>query len=333
MLPTSGSSKGTRHETHHFIAMNTVYFDSSDSEQTRRHNLYAGQIYVYSPTKAGEELCAFARELCEAAFAPYEPQSAQHRLHVEDYVAILRELKPKFIHHPECKRIIPKLLEELGCELSHTYFDVPRLRTACSGDYLSSGLAYAFKPHRDTWYSTPMSQLNWWLPVYPIESENAMAFHPHYWDKPVANTSALFNYQDWNQTGRKDAAKQVGKDTRIQSEAIEPMDLEPQIRLVTNPGGVIVFSAAQMHSTVPNTSSLTRFSIDFRTVDARDVAVAAGAPNIDGLSTGTTMMDYLRGSDLENFPDAEIARHGSMPPQALFPTPSEQVDQSINSNS
>jgi hypothetical protein len=303
--------------------MNTVYFDSSDDEQLRRDRLYAGELYVYSPTEAGKAFCAFAREMCEEAFAPHFPPEAQYHLPVEEYVEILKKLKPGFIHHPKCKELIPALLEELGCNMSETYFDVPRLRTACAGDYLSSGLAYAFKPHRDTWYSTPMSQLNWWLPVYPIESDNAMAFHPEYWDKPIQNSSCLFNYQDWNERGRKGAAQQVKKDTRVQSEALEPVKLQPQFRLITEPGGVIVFSAAHMHSTVPNTSKLTRFSIDFRTVDARDTGQLRGAPNLDGESTGTTMMDYLRGTDLTNFPDQEIERYKQLTPQPEYPTPKE----------
>jgi hypothetical protein len=171
-----------------------------------------------------------------------------------------------------------------------------------------------------------MCQLNWWLPVYPVESDNVMAFHPAYWDKPVQNSSALFNYQDWNNRGRKQAAKQVGKDTRFQSEALEPLThLDPQIRLVTQPGGVIVFSAAQMHSTVPNTTNQTRFSIDFRTVDARDTSQLRGAPNVDGLSTGTTMTDYLRGTDLSHFPDSEIERFKELKPVAEYPTPDEMV--------
>lgn len=301
--------------------MNTIYFDSDDNEAERRTGLYDGQLYVYSPTKSGLALCKLAQEMCEEAFHPHSPPDAQHHIGVDEYVEILKALKPSFIHHPECKRLIPSLLEELGCDLEHTYFDVPRLRTACSGDYLSSGLAYAFKPHRDTWYSTPLAQLNWWLPVYPISSENAMAFHPNYWDKPVLNSSSLFDYQDWNQVGRKAAEKQVGKDTRVQSAALEPMELEPQTRVVTKPGGVIAFAAAQMHSTVPNTSGMTRFSIDFRTVDSRDTSIDHGAANVDSACKGTTMMDYLRASDLQHFPDDEIKRQQLLVSKPKFPTP------------
>ncbi len=300
--------------------MNTVYYDRSVDDDERREALYAGQLFVYSPTASGEALCAHARAMAEEAFAPLSPETAQHELSVEDYVAILAELKPKFIHHPTSKTLIQDILSQVGCDMEKTYFDVPRLRTATCGGYLSSGLAYAFKPHRDTWYSPPQCQLNWWLPVYDIEADNAMAFHMRYWDTPVRNSSAEFNYQMWNQTGRKAAATQVKKDTRKQSEALEDLDLDPQLRIIVPAGGLLIFSAAHMHSTVPNTSSKTRISIDFRTVHWDDIQANHGAPNVDSECTGTTMMDYLRGTDLAHFPDDVIEQYAQMTPTPIFST-------------
>jgi hypothetical protein len=258
--------------------------------------------------------------MAEQAFAPLDPREAQHELPVERYVTILADLKPRFIHHPKSKALIQNILNDLGCSMEKTYFDVPRLRTATSGDYLQSGLAYAFKPHRDTWYSPPMCQLNWWLPVYDIAPENAMAFHLHYWDQPIRNSSAEFNYQVWNNTGRKAAASQVGTDTRQQSEALEPLTLDPQVRVLTEAGGLTIFSAAHLHSTVPNASGRTRVSIDFRTIHLDDVIANVGAPNLDSECTGTTMMDYLRGTDLAHVPDDIIAQHSDMTPVPAFST-------------
>ena len=85
------------------------------------------------------------------------------------------------------------------------------------------------------------------------------------------------------------------------------MELEPQVRLVCPVGGVYLFSAAQMHSTVPNTTNNTRYSIDFRTVHLSDVLTQTGAPNLDSACTGTTMRDYLRGTDLSHLPEEAIA--------------------------
>ena len=76
------------------------------------------------------------------------------------------------------------------------------------------------------------------------------------------------------------------------------MELDPQIRLIVPAGGIILFSGSQMHSSVPNTSGKTRFSIDFRVVHEDDVKAKQGAPIVDEECTGTTMRDYLRGTDL-----------------------------------
>ncbi len=296
--------------------MNSIFFDSTLDDAARRERLYAGQIFVFSPRPSSEALCAFAREMTEAAFDPLDPRDAQHSLPVEQYVAILADLKPRFIHHPRSQELIRGILKELGCDLGETYFDVPRLRTATHGGYLTAGIAYAFHPHRDTWYSAPFCQVNWWLPVYDIVPENAMAFHPRYWRQPLRNGSRRYNYAEWNRTGRKIAAQQIKEDTRDQPRPEEPVEMDPQLRVVCPPGGVLLFSAAQLHSTVPNTSGRTRFSVDFRTVHIVDVVSRNGAPNIDSACTGTTMADYLRGTDQSHIPENLVARYEQEPAAA-----------------
>jgi hypothetical protein len=293
--------------------MNTVFFDLGASDDLRRKQLYGGQIHVYSPRPSSVELCNFARQMCEEAFAPHDPQAAQYQLPVERFAAILAELKPKFIHHPTSKRLIQKLLGEMACDSAKTYFDVPRLRTSTSDEYLTAGISYAFHPHRDTWYSAPFCQVNWWMPIYEIVPENIMAFHPRYWSQPVRNSSRVYNYQEWNQTSRQNAAQHIKADTRVQPRPEELIELDPQLRVATPVGGIMLFSAAQMHSTVPNTSGRTRFSIDFRTVHLDDAATRRGAPNVDSACTGTTMGDYLRGADLAHVPDNVIAMYMELP--------------------
>jgi len=130
--------------------MTALYFNSAWSDEKRREQLYRGGLFVYTASDATRAMCAFAREQSEAAFAPHDPREAQHHLSQEQYVEILAELKPKFINHPHCKELIRDILRDLGCDVAKTYFDVPRLRTATSDSYLTSGLGYVFKPHRDT---------------------------------------------------------------------------------------------------------------------------------------------------------------------------------------
>ncbi|GKS58300.1 hypothetical protein YTPLAS18_18270 [Nitrospira sp.] len=279
--------------------MNTVYFDSAMCDEERRRALYNGQLFVFSPRPSSLALCEFARELIEDAFGPVDPETAQHTMPVEEYAAILGKLKPYFIHHPKSKQYLQALLAEMGCALEKTYFDVPKMRSSTSGGYLTTGIAYAWHPHRDTWYSAPASQINWWVPIYEIESDNAMAFHPRYWSESVRNNSKEYNRYVENQVGRgTHVASFTKEDPRILPKPLDPLEREPEVRLVCPVGGLILFSGAQMHSSVPNTSNKTRFSIDFRTFHVDDVAAKRGAPNVDSACTGTTLREFLRGTDL-----------------------------------
>ena len=79
--------------------------------------------------------------------------------------------------------------------------------------------------------------------------------------------------------------------------------------MITEVGGVILFSGANMHSTVENNSGKTRFSIDFRTVNIEDLESGRAAPNIDSACTGTTLGDYTRASDLEPLPESLIEQY------------------------
>jgi hypothetical protein len=287
--------------------MNTIYVDSKVSDEKRRQLLYAGQLFTFSASQSSLAFTEFARQMIEEAFGSLDPVTAQFHMPVEKFVEIFGPLKPKFIHHPESKRLIKELLVSLGCNMEETYLDVPRLRAVTSDAYLTSGVGYAHHLHRDTWYSAPMCQINWWLPIYPIESESSMAFHPRYWNEAVKNGSSEFNYYEWNSVGRADAAKHIKSDTRKQPKPEQPMELDPQIRVINEQGGIVAFSGAQMHSTVPNTSGKTRFSIDFRTVHVGDVKNKIGAPNIDSACTGTSLRDFMKGTDFSRMPEDIVA--------------------------
>jgi hypothetical protein len=293
--------------------MNTVYVDCDANDDIRRQRLYAGQLFVISPRPSTIALCEFAKSMIREAFGAVDPLKAQYHMPVEQYVAIVSPLKPKFIHHPETKKLLRELVADCGCDLSETYVDVPRLRMVTSDGYLTSGVGYAHHLHRDTWYSAPMAQLNWWLPIYGFESESSMAFHPAYWSKGVKNGSSEFNYYNWNSEGRKNAAQHIKTDTRKQPKPEEAMELDPQIRIVVPPGGVILFSAAQIHSTVPNTSGRARYSIDFRTVNLADLHAGSAAPNVDSHPVGTSLRDFVRGSDGAPMPEEVVQEYDNAP--------------------
>jgi hypothetical protein len=299
---------------------NTVYVDATVSDRIRRDRLFAGQIFLFTPTPQTRALRDLARQMIEDAFAPLDPLTAQYDMPVETFVDTFGPLKPRFIHHAETKRLMRQVLLDLGCDHDETYLDVPRLRGVTSDAYLTAGVGYAHPMHRDTWWSAPLAQLNWWMPVYEFESESSMAFHPAYWATGVENHSEDFNYYEWNAVGRADAAKHIHQDTRVQPHPPDDLPTDPQVRFVVPPGGIVLFSGAQLHSTVPNTSGRSRFSIDFRTVNIVDLERRRGAPNVDSRPQGTSLRDFRRLSDDAPLPDDVVASYdsGALPEGAVL---------------
>lgn len=291
--------------------MTVVYFDAAFSDDERRQKLFGGDLFVYSPTPHSLQLCAFARQMAEEAFAPHFPPDAQHHLAGQEYVDVLAKLKPTFINHPRSKELVAGILADLGTDVTQAYLDVPRLRTMTS-EYLNAGLTLQFESHRDTWFSAPFSQVNYWIPVYDVEESNAMAFHPRYFSAGVRNSSRGYNYAEWVAYGRTAAATQVDKETRQQPELEQEIEREPDIRVITPPGGILLFSGAQLHTTVPNTSGKTRFSIDFRVVNRADVESRTGAPNVDSECTGTNLGDFLSATDLSHLPGELIQQYDTV---------------------
>jgi hypothetical protein len=250
--------------------------------------------------------------MSEDAFAPHFPPDAQHHMAGQAYVDVLAGLKPTFINHARSKELVAGVLADLGASTEETYFDVPRLRSMTS-EYLNAGLTLQFETHRDTWFSAPFCQVNWWMPVYDVEESNVMAFHPKYFSGATRNSSRDYDYFEWVATGRATAAQNVDMETRKQPELEQEVEMTPDIRVITPPGGILMFSGAQLHTTVPNTSGKTRFSIDFRTVHRGDVERGAGAANVDSECTGTNLGDFLRATDLQTLPQDVIDNYLKQP--------------------
>ena len=201
------------------------------------------------------------------------------------------------------------MLEDLGADLTKTYFDVPKLRIVPPAWYLTAGLGYNYTPHRDTWYSAPQCQNNWWAPISGVTENSCMAFHPDYWQRPIHNTSAAFDAYEWNRSSRRDAARYINSDPRPHPK-LDGVD-QPgcEVRIISDQGSVLSFSGAQLHATVPNTARHARFSFDFRTVNLDDLVAKSGPPNVDSSSTGTTVRDYLRADTFDALPEDVIAAY------------------------
>ena len=256
---------------------------------------YRGRLTVLPASPAGEELCAWAAQLVKEAFDPLDPLTAQHELSVDEFVEIVAPLKPRFIHHPNTRVLQKKYLQELGFDQNRIYLDVPRMRVVTSDNYLKSGVGHAQPPHRDTWWSAPFQQIQFWMPLFPMSRGSSMEFYPHYVETAVPNTSKNFNIYKWNATGRKNAAKhRRGEDKRGIPMPLGPLQHPGACQIVLPVGGAVIFSANQLHATTENVTGLTRFSLDFRIVDIEHVKNGIGARNVDSDATGTALRDFKR---------------------------------------
>lgn len=287
-----------------------VHYDSPMTDDERRERLFRGEIFIYSPTQHTLALIEHARTMIEQAFGSRNPEFAQYNMDVADFASLLGKMKPAFIHHPRSKQILSAMLDGLGADIAKTYFDVPKMRSATSDDYLTTGIAHAFPPHRDCWYAGPFSQINYWMPVYPLTPDNGMAFYPEYFENPIKNNSEVYNYYRWNKS-RATAHLDLDGSSRIAPEAKESVTDALQVRYVVPPGGLIVFAGAQLHQSLPNASGRTRYSIDFRTVHYDDVAQGRGVPNVDTACEGTALRDFLRATDYVRLPEEMVAPYDS----------------------
>jgi len=286
-----------------------VHIDPSFDDERRRARLFAGDVVVYTHVPEILAFTEFARELIAEAFAPLDPLTVQEGRDPEELAEILIAFKPGFIHHPESIAHVRRIVTALGADPDAVYADVPKLRTAFPVGGLTTGIAYAFQPHRDTWYSAPLQQLNWWLPIWPVAASNVMEFYPRRFGRPVENTSGAYDYTEWN-AWRSRMSELSVSDTRVQPAPVAPLPVdEPRLCLVPPVGGVMLFSGDQLHASIPNTSGVARYSVDFRTVDVTDLRTGRGAPGTDVASTGTSLGDFHRLTDGAPLTAEDIAPH------------------------
>ena len=279
--------------------MVTVYVDRALDEPTRRTSIYAGDIHLQTGVPQSMALVDWARSLITEAFGDHDPERAQFKLELDEFVARVGPLKSRFTNDDHTKELVRDLVIAMGSDPDVTYFDLPRLRVVPCDAYLTSGVSYAYKAHRDTWYAHPKVLVNYWAPVFDCVGENVMSMWTGYWDRPVRNSSSGFDYERWVSEQRFKASSMIGVESRPHPLPLEAIDPLGDVRIAGNAGDIMLFSTCHLHSTAPNVSGVTRFSYDLRTLDVDDLVHGRGPRNPDGEATGTTVGDFLRVADFE----------------------------------
>ncbi|MFU0507775.1 hypothetical protein [Pseudaminobacter sp. NGMCC 1.201702] len=262
--------------------------------------IYKGDVLRLLGLEPMRELVDFTRAFLEDAFAPFAPVEIHKHLSHEQQTVSFAERQRDFARSPEVRHLWRAVFEHAGLAAEGLARDslylrfqphqpagaaVPRARTTAT---------IAF--HRDTWGSNLYAQTNWWAPIYDITEGRTFAIYPSLWDRPVANTSADFDLAVILERSKAGGRNAVDADAAIPhlTERLEVFDATP---VVIAPGEIIAFSSAHAHAGVPNSTGLTRISLETRTLWIDDVRTGRGAPNLDGYAPWMSPGMFRRVSD------------------------------------
>jgi hypothetical protein len=294
-----------------------ITIDPKASAEEMRQQLYAGNLIILTRLRALEDFVDYTREQLTELFRPYDPEHVHEHVEPAEMARILGGWKPRFIHSDTSKKLVRAIIEEAGFAAELTHYDLPKPRTSFPQGHLTTGVAFAFPWHRDSWYSAPAQQINWWLPIFPVREDNAMSFDPASFARAVPNSSDGFDYYQ-NNASRLTTAKQVTREQQVRPAALNHTP-EQQLVVMPAPGQVLMFAGTQLHLSIPNTSGLARYSVDFRTVDVPDLLAGRGAPLVDVHCTGTAIRDFINVADERSFDEETVTKlFGAPPPGALL---------------
>jgi Phytanoyl-CoA dioxygenase (PhyH) len=290
----------------------SVFVDLDVPAPELRQTLYAGHLVLLTQLSSVGRLVDFTREQLEKLFRPHDPEAAHEHFDKVEMARLLGVWKPSYIHSETAQALVCDIIREAGLPAAGTHYDLPKPRTSFPTGHLTTGIAYAFPWHRDTWYSAPRQQLNWWLPIYPVREDNAMTFDLGSFDQAVDNTSEHFDYYR-NNVARLQTASQVTREEQARP-AAPGHTARQELVVLPAPGAVLLFAGTHLHASIPNASGRARFSVDFRTVDVADVEAGRGAPTVDVHCTGTAIRDFLNVANGAPFAEETVVRLFGAPP-------------------
>ena len=243
-----------------------------------RGRLYRGELPVFRGLPAMLGLVARARAMAEAAFAPHSPPLAQAAFEPEDFLARAAALRRSFMRDGEARAAFLAVIESLGLDPDATFADRLILRLQPSGDTHSGRRVRDLPPHRDTWGSNLMSQVNLWGPVFPLDPGATMVIWPALFGRPVPNTSADWDLERLRETpGGRYPLLPV-----LRGPVPNDGPAGRELPILIEPGDLLCFSGAHLHASRPNRTGTVRVSVDSRTVDLADHRAGRGAENVDG---------------------------------------------------
>ncbi len=251
---------------------------SVPGEDSFWERIYGGEIVRFEGNPV-MRLVRHARKLARKTFGTDNPRKA-HLLHKrQEMFRLCDQAQEEFSADPAIKRLAADALGDLGLDVNGLYMDIVMFRIAPPVETHGGGTRSHVGIHRDTWGVAVQQQANWWMPVWPVARKRTMAFYPDHWTRPISNNTDNWSVQAYLEA-RKNAPAGTAPSYPSAPLAQEMPMCEPH-PVMLPPGDLLCFSSAHLHGSVSNTTSFTRFSLEWRTVRESDVRSGKGAPNVD----------------------------------------------------
>lgn len=253
------------------------------SQQELRQRIYRGEILHFSNLPAIGKFCDIARHVCEQTLNHSNPVKSHQTENYNLWLKQVFQFQLTGRDEPQCKQAFSEALHNIGLNLDDTFCDRFIFRVVPPQSDQEEGAHSWVDTHRDTWGAGIYQQINWWAPLYSYEAGNGIEFYLDHFNKPIANTTADWRYE------------QFASARKLQSDELKPgfksipslleKPTGPIFRPVIEPGELLCFSAAHLHGSGINTTGQSRFSYETRTVNLQDIQSDEKARNVDNDSS------------------------------------------------
>ena len=245
--------------------------------------LFDGALVVFQGLAPVKRLVHRARAILQDVFHTDDPPGAESRVGAREFRRMAMGARQVIASDQVVGWHWRDTLAAVGYRPASTWFDRMRLRIVPSRTDIDHRRLQTLPPHRDTWASGIMAQVNWWLPLYPLDPTNTLLLWPSKFRCPVENGSGEWDFDEFKLASGSYPLLPVARD--------RPGGTGTPV--VIEPGDILGFSAAHLHAGTSDASGRTRFGIDSRTVWDADRRSGRGAPNVDG-SAGTEMWQWYK---------------------------------------
>ncbi|WP_374377706.1 hypothetical protein [Dongia sp.] len=237
----------------------------------------SGALLVWRRVPALLDLVALSDAKLRLGFDG-DPLTAEARFEADEYLKRVRRLRAAFRADEAINLAFKRALAECGLAPSDCYWDPMQLRVVPSRPTHQGRRIMPLPAHRDNWGSNIPQQINWWSPLYPLSEGRSILFYPAYFDRPVANSSAEWDFETLKRLMNEGKAEQYP----VLPVLTETLPAEAAQSVVIEPGDMLAFSGQHLHGSIATDTTATRFSVESRTVSLGHVASGLAAPNVDG---------------------------------------------------